>query len=132
MTDTTELPAFALSVRQPWAWAIIHAGKHLENRSWGGWGADKKRKRGPICIHASSGMTRREYEDAAKFMAKHGVICPAAGDLVRGGIIGTATIKDWTTRSHSFWFTGPGALVLCDAQPVEPKSVATDDPVLRI
>lgn len=25
---------FALSVRQPWAWAIIFAGKDIENRSW--------------------------------------------------------------------------------------------------
>ncbi|WP_409188395.1 hypothetical protein [Bradyrhizobium sp. RDM4] len=27
------LPEFALSVRQPWAWAIIHGGKDVENRS---------------------------------------------------------------------------------------------------
>lgn len=26
------LPDLALSVRQPWAWAIIHAGKDVENR----------------------------------------------------------------------------------------------------
>lgn len=24
----------ALSVRQPWAWAIVHAGKDVENRNW--------------------------------------------------------------------------------------------------
>lgn len=29
-----DLPELALSVRQPWAWAIIHAGKDIENRSW--------------------------------------------------------------------------------------------------
>ena len=23
-----------LSIRQPWAWAIIHAGKDIENRCW--------------------------------------------------------------------------------------------------
>ena len=28
----TEL-MLALSIRQPWAWAIIHAGKDVENRS---------------------------------------------------------------------------------------------------
>lgn len=106
------LPPLALSVRQPWAWAIVHAGKHLENRSWGGWGADKKRKRGPICIHASSGMTRDEYEHARDFMGRYGVNCPPPADLVRGAIIGTASIVDWVTKSHSFWFMGPGALVL--------------------
>ncbi len=26
-------PMLALSIRQPWAWAIIHAGKDVENRS---------------------------------------------------------------------------------------------------
>ena len=24
----------ALSIRQPWAWAILHAGKDIENRDW--------------------------------------------------------------------------------------------------
>jgi len=33
MTLSDRLPSIALSVRQPWAWAIIHAGKPVENRS---------------------------------------------------------------------------------------------------
>ena len=28
------LPDIALSVRQPWTWGIIHAGKPVENRDW--------------------------------------------------------------------------------------------------
>ena len=24
----------ALSIRQPWAWLILHAGKDIENRDW--------------------------------------------------------------------------------------------------
>ena len=24
----------ALTIKQPWAWAIIHAGKDIENRDW--------------------------------------------------------------------------------------------------
>ena len=24
----------ALSLRQPWAWAVVHAGKSIENRRW--------------------------------------------------------------------------------------------------
>lgn len=119
MTDAP-LPRLALSVRQPWAWAIVSAGKHLENRSWGSWNHHIKRQRGPICIHASSGMTRDEYEDARDFMARNGVTCPAPGDLVRGGIIGTATIVDWVRTSHSFWFMGPGALLLRDMRPIQP------------
>lgn len=35
-----------LSVRQPWAWAIIHGGKDIENRNW------KTDYRGLVAIHA--------------------------------------------------------------------------------
>lgn len=37
----------ALSLRQPWAWAILHAGKTIENRTWA------TRYRGRIRIHAA-------------------------------------------------------------------------------
>lgn len=37
----------ALSVRQPWAYAIAHLGKRVENRTW------NTAYRGPIAIHAS-------------------------------------------------------------------------------
>lgn len=117
-TSLHELPEIAISVRQPWAWAIVHAGKHLENRQWGSWNHHLKRQRGPICIHASSGMTRNEYEDARDFMERFGVACPEPADLVRGGIIGTAVIVDWVRTSHSFWFMGPGALSLRNMTPL--------------
>lgn len=107
------LPTKALSIRQPWAWAIIHAGKTLENRSWGGWNNHQKKFRGPFCVHASTGMTRCEYEDAAEFMAHQcKVIVPPAADLVRGAIIGTAVVTAWVNTSQNPWFMGPGALVL--------------------
>lgn len=38
----------ALTVRQPWAWAIIHGGKDVENRTRNIAGA----YRGPVAIHA--------------------------------------------------------------------------------
>ncbi|MEV0994617.1 ASCH domain-containing protein [Nonomuraea sp. NPDC050202] len=38
----------ALSVRQPYAWAIAHGGKDIENRSWGAG------YRGPLAIHAGA------------------------------------------------------------------------------
>jgi hypothetical protein len=38
----------ALSIRQPWAWAIAHGGKDVENRTWGGG------YRGPLAIHAGA------------------------------------------------------------------------------
>ena len=42
-----------LSILQPWAWAIIHGGKDVENRTW------RTAYRGPLLIHAS--LSRRAY-----------------------------------------------------------------------
>lgn len=41
----------ALSIRQPWAWLILHGGKDIENRSW------NTNFRGRFLIHAAAGMT---------------------------------------------------------------------------
>lgn len=115
-----DLPQMALSVRQPWAWAICHAGKQHENRSWGSWNHHLKRFRGPLAIHASSGMTRTEYQEAADFMVKIGRECPPAGDLIRGAIVCTVEVTGWVRTSHNPWFMGPGALVLERLQVIDP------------
>jgi len=133
-----DLPKLALSVRQPWAWAIIYASppKDIENRDW--------RKpnpgldfRGPVCIHASSGMTRDEYEDAGETIndiTKAEV--PLARDLARGAIIGVVDVVDVVRASLadrlsvSPWFFGPVGLVLRNARAVAPipcRSAALDD-----
>ncbi|MDD1499761.1 hypothetical protein PVA19_15165 [Agrobacterium sp. CNPSo 3708] len=112
------LPLVALSVRQPWAWAIIHAGKPVENRSWRK-GNPGLKFRGLCCIHASQGMTRGEYEEAAEFMTSIGVTCPAAKDLQRGGIVGVTNIVDIVTELDSPWFFGPKGLILKESRAVE-------------
>lgn len=68
-------PELALSVRQPWAWAIIYAGKDIENRSWQAVNHGLK-IRGEICIHAAKGMTQAEYDSASDFMLSIGIACP--------------------------------------------------------
>jgi hypothetical protein len=104
----------ALSVRQPWAWAIIHDGKDLENRK------SLFSHRGLTLIHASAGMTREEYDTAIEFMGhamnatgfkRHGGR-PHFDDLKRGGIVGAVEIVDAVTESTSPWWMGPRALVL--------------------
>lgn len=112
------LPQLALSVRQPWAWAIIHAGKDIENRSWQAVNHGLN-TRGRIAIHAAKGLTRDEYEGAAEFMASIGVKCPEARDLLRGGIIGSVEVIDVVTGSDSRWFFGPRGLVLADPEPCD-------------
>jgi hypothetical protein len=130
MTRAVTLPDFALSVRQPWAWAIIHAGKDIENRMW-------KRPnpglnfRGPVCIHASKGMTQNEYRDANVVIgsaSKTHAHSPSAHELSYGYIIGTVDIIDVVKVSESKWFQGPFAglvgLVLANPQPIDPIRVS--------
>lgn len=54
----SELDVRALTVRQPYAWAIIHAGKTPENRSW-----DTK-FRGRLYIHAGLAVDKRALAEA--------------------------------------------------------------------
>ena len=104
------IPTIALSVRQPWAWAILHAGKDVENRSAAA--VRHGMKPGRIALHAAKGMTRAEYEHAAGFMASIGVRCPAPTQLIRGGIIGSVTVSEIVSDHPSEWFFGPRGLVL--------------------
>jgi len=52
----------ALTVRQPWAWAIIHGGKDVENRS-----RSLGPYRGPVAIHAglTDAVTDAEIDESA-------------------------------------------------------------------
>lgn len=113
-----KLPTKALSVRQPWAWAIVHAGKDIENRSAAA--VRHGMRPGPIAIHASKGMTRDEYEFARQFMLSIGITCPRPDNLVRGAIIGAVTVEAIVAESDSRWFFGPRGLVLSDARAVKP------------
>lgn len=132
----------ALSIRQPWPWAILHAGKRVENRCW--WTS----LRGPVLIHAGKGMTRDEYTDFVDFY-EDDIACPrwidwpavpAFADLPRGGVVGRATIVDCVTRYDSAYFCGPYGFVLADVWPVPflplkgalgffdvPREVASDE-----
>ena len=112
-----QLPRLALSIRQPWAWAIAHSTKRLENRSLGA--VRHMPHRGPICLHASLGMTQDEYYKGSHFMLDIGVECPAPHELQRGGIIAVANLVDVISDSDDPWFFGPRALVLEDVQPVD-------------
>lgn len=49
----------ALTVRQPWAWAIVHGGKDVENRSRNVAGS----YRGPVAIHAGLTEDVAAYDD---------------------------------------------------------------------
>lgn len=117
----SSIPQFALSVRQPWAWCILHAGKDIENRSWG------TRMRGPIALHAAKGLTQAEFADCletiqtlsedAPFPA--GITMPTIEELQRGGIVGVVEIVDSVQQSSSPWFFGKHGFRLANPRPVE-------------
>lgn len=112
----------ALAIRQPWAWAILHAGKDIENRDW------STTFRGTVLIHASAGMTRSEYDDGMDSI-KYAVHpdsalsqFPRFEDLQRGGIVGQVDIVDCIRDSDSNWFFGEYGFVLRNAKPLPFRS----------
>lgn len=124
--DPSKLPPLALSVRQPWAWAIFHANpvKGVENRDWNPTNPGL-RYRGPVAIHASAGLAREEYDSASETIRQiTGDPPPPARDLLRGGIIGSVVVQDVIrTRDVkgdpkwlSPWFFGPVGLILKQPQ----------------
>ena len=106
-----------LSIRQPWASAIIYGGKDIENRTW------TTKYRGLLLIHASATFTLddlQDYEDFVKerFGPKHQ--SPFSVSTLSdhsGGIIGLVTLTDIVTEHKSRWFVGPYGWVLSDPQP---------------
>lgn len=105
----------ALSLRQPWCWAVLHAGKRVENRVW------RTSYRGPFLLHAAVGCTPSEYLAATTWMASRALVrvphfrfnameeiiartagidldtlplVPPLAELPRGGIVGRASIVD--------------------------------------
>lgn len=118
----------ALSIRQPWVWAIFHAGKDIENRDWSSRSPSLRGARSligrPFLIHASAGMNRSEYEDfihtAHTISRTHpfrpGTILPPMHDLLRGGIVGRATLAGVVMEHSSPWFFGHVGIVLRDVE----------------
>lgn len=113
----------ALSIRQPWASAIVELGKRVENRTWA------TLYRGPILIHASKTMTREDQAEFAAVAQLAGVKFRPLQTLPLGCIIGQADIVDCiaggsrhkTPHHSSPWFFGPYGFVLENVQPLPPR-----------
>ncbi|MCA0850378.1 ASCH domain-containing protein [Salipiger thiooxidans] len=101
----------ALSIRQPWADAIIWHGKDVENRTW------STRYRGPVLIHAAKAWGPREREDLAFVEEMTGTKLEIDKPLL-GGIIGRAEIVDCVNSMDSRWFFGPVGFVLRNPEPL--------------
>ena len=88
----------ALSVRQPWAWAIIQGFKDVENRSW------STSYRGRLLVHAGQRLDPRGFQ----FLWELGLHRRIPEDLLQGQLVGTVELvdvfdgypSDWAARGH--------------------------------
>lgn len=113
----------ALSLKQPFAWMVVHGGKSIENRPW------HVSLRAPFLIHAASGMSPKYYLEAATYAAARGVIVPPPSDLLFGGVIGKARIVECmcpgllivaapADTDLKWWMRDQHGFVLADIEPV--------------
>lgn len=86
----------ALSFKQPWAWAILFAGKRIENRvRKDGYRPSYCSHRGPLVIHASAHETARFYDESAAWIfGRVGIEVPAQNSrlMQRGAFIGVCEV----------------------------------------
>ncbi|MBX3131355.1 MAG: ASCH domain-containing protein [Polyangiaceae bacterium] len=121
MTDLRSMRA--LTIMQPWAWAICHANKRVENRTWQ---PPRELLGRRIAIHAG----KRDDAAAVQWMRDELDIDPPAA-LPRGAIVATATLSGVVAvKRHvvtyvgdvdpamvdSPWFSGPFGWVLDDVR----------------
>lgn len=115
----------AVTVQQPWAWAIVHGGKDVENRTQA-WSY-----RGPLAIHAGKRLSERGCNVIPSIIdaeAVPGVMdAYTRAELVYGAIIGTVELVEVHPAHEgcceSWWGEqGPRHhhLVLADPRPLEP------------
>ncbi len=105
---------YALSVQQPWAWAILHAGKSVENRTW--WTGH----RGPLVIHAAKSRASYNRQDVGAWYRLHGQTLPDWEDLTKGALLGIVEVVDCVRVAdapRSLWVEGPWCWVLANPRP---------------
>jgi len=91
----------AISIRQPWAWLILHGGKDIENRTWA------TKYRGPVLIHAGKTIDQPAYHYV---YGEYDI--PPRDEIALGGFVGVATLVDCVSQHESCWWEGPYGFVL--------------------
>jgi hypothetical protein len=103
-----------LTVRQPWAWCIVHGPKRYENRSWA------CHHRGPLLIHA--GRSRRLITpEVLRKVARLVPHPPDSRRLVFAAIIGVCRLVDCVRVEQTegdAWAEGPWCFKLADVSPL--------------
>ena len=84
---------WALSVKQPWAWAIVAGYKNVENRS------RRTDFRGELLIHAGAELDPAGFQ----FLWEMGLHRALPDELPMGGVIGVVDVIDCTRHFESPW-----------------------------
>lgn len=116
----------ALTVRQPWAWAIIHAGKNIENRRV------RTDYRGPLLIHAGKHFPRRWENDLCRRVVEaaspeiswteaHESIDRYGSIIGRVNLVDCVHVKSPAAAQYldSPWASGPWLWILGRPEPLE-------------
>lgn len=77
-----------LTIRQPWASAVVRLGKDVENRTW------TTPYRGPIAIHAGRSVDRAAHPRVGNALRQR---------LPSGCVVAVATLCDIVRDSDSIW-----------------------------
>jgi hypothetical protein len=94
----------ALSLKQPWAYAVLFLAKDVENRRW------RSRYRGRVILHAS-----KTFDPAGeRYLRERGFVVPEA--LPQGAYLGEVTITGCLplVECASPWAFGPWCYLLAE------------------
>lgn len=107
----------ALSVRQPFAWLIVHGYKNIENRTW------STQYRGRLWIHASKKFDAAAYAFVRRRFPR--IKLPAPEALKCGGLVGSVEVVDCVRKHPSPWYQrGNFGFVLNNARPSRFRQIA--------
>lgn len=109
----------AITLWQPWSWAIAYAGKRIENRGWKPPAAIIGQR---IAIHAGKTLDLNACEGLGcedDIQLPEMYFHDPKKAFVHGAIESTALLKGWTeglcsSHPQSLWLTGPIGWVLDD------------------
>lgn len=110
----------AISIRQPWAWSIVHGWKPVENRDWKVGGPNYREALAlqgtRLLIHTGKLLDEEGYNDILDIFPDVPLPRPTALDL--GGFVGVVDYVALVTSHPSKWFFGPLGLEVANAKPL--------------
>lgn len=102
----------AVTIRQPFAWAIAAGFKDIENRSW----APHVKRGELVAIHAA--VAAPDADDVTRVQKRIGRRARVPEEYDCGAVVAVARVAKVVTSSRSAWFSGPLGWVLEDVAPV--------------